>query len=113
MALPVPGRIIDLRIEEVPPDDHRLVFTVESGEVVSVLGREVYDPPAPLGDAFELWAFLIMQSTPHDLIDRELSRLDPNWEDLVAERRPRQDLDAAKAIDDERRRQLRRDFKQR
>lgn len=113
MALPAPGRIIDLAIETVPPDDHRLTFTVESGERVTVMGRDVYDPPAPLFDAFELWAFLIMQNTPADLIERELSKLDPHWEDVVAERQPRQDLDAAKAADNDRRRQLRADFKQR
>lgn len=112
VALPVPGRIIDLRIDEVPPNDHRLMFTVESGEVVTVLGREVYDPPSPLSGTFELWTFLIMQSTPAFLIDRELSRLDPHWEDHVAERRPREYLDAAKAVDNERRRQLREEFKQ-
>lgn len=113
VALPAPGRIIDLAIETVPPDDHRLTFTVESGERVTVMGRDVYDPPAPLFDAFELWAFLIMQNTPADLIERELSKLDPHWEDVVAERQPRQDLDAAKAADNDRRRQLRADFKQR
>ena len=111
MALPVPGRITDLAIEAVAPDDHRITFTVESGAVVSVLGRDVYDPPVPLSDAFDLWAFLIVQNTPVDLIERELSSIDPLWEDVVAERRPRHDLDAAKGADDEHRQRLRSEFR--
>jgi hypothetical protein len=111
VALPASGRITDLAIEEVAPDDHRITFTVESGAVVTVLGRDVYDPPAPLSDAFDLWAFLIVQNTPVNLIARELSRIDPHWEDVVTERRPRHDLDAAKAADDEHRRRLRAEFR--
>jgi hypothetical protein len=111
VALPVPGRITELAIEVVTPDDHRVKFTVESGAVVTVLGRDVHDPPAPFSDTFDLWAFLVMQSAPADLIARELSRIDPHWEDVVKERRPCHDLDAAKAIDEEHRRRLRSEFK--
>jgi hypothetical protein len=46
VALLVPGRIIEVAIEAVAPDDHRITFTVESGAVITVLGRDVYDPPA-------------------------------------------------------------------
>jgi hypothetical protein len=112
VALPVPGRITDLTIEATAPDDHRITFTVESGAVVSVLGRDVYDPPVPFSDAFELWAFLIVQNTPMELIERELTSVDPHWEDVVTQRRPRNDLDAAKAAGDEHRRRLRSEFKE-
>ena len=111
MALAALGRITDLAIEPVAPDDHRITFTVESGAEVRVLGRHVYDPPTPFSDTFELWAFLILQKTPSDLIARELSRIDPRWEDVVTERRPRHDLDAAKAADMEHRRRLRAEFR--
>lgn len=111
MALPAPGRITDLAIEPVAPDDHRITFTVESGAEVRVLGRDVYDPPTPPSDAFELWAFLILQNTPADLISRELSRIDPRWEDLVTERRPRHDLAEARAADIEHRRRMRAEFR--
>ena len=113
MALPLLGRITELAIEPLTPDDHRVTFTLESGATVTVLGRDIYDPPMPLSDAFELWVFLIVQNTPVELIARELSLIDPHWEDVVAKRRPPQDLDRAGATDDERRRRLRDEFRSR
>lgn len=106
----VPGRIVDLHIEALVPDDFRVSFTVESGEEFNICGRELYAPLEPLRDAFDIWALLVMQNTPIDLLEGALKRIDPDWEMVVAARRPHDDTDRLKVEDLEGRRRLREEF---
>jgi len=107
----VPGRIVDLHIDRLRPDDYRVTFTLESGEQLQVVGRELYDPSVPFGDSFDLWAFLVVQGTPVGLLSRELSAVDPDWESIVALRKARGDLDRQASADQQRRLRLRAEFK--
>lgn len=85
-VLVVHGEIVDLSVER-HADDYLVRFTLENGEVLEATGRTVYDPPLPFEDLADVFGFLILQSTPAQLIDRELGELDPEWEAIVAERR--------------------------
>jgi hypothetical protein len=95
------------------PDDFSVSFTLESREELALCGREFYDPPKPFVDAFDVWSFLVMQSTPPELLSRELEAIDTDWEALVARRRPRGDLDRRRQGDIERRARLRDEFRRR
>ena len=81
----LPGAIVDLSVEPFA-DDYRIKFKLEDGSTVEALGRSVYDPPAPFENLADVFGFLIMQSTPADLVYRELGAIDPNWEAVVEAR---------------------------
>lgn len=89
----VPGKIADLELIE-SGDDFLVRMTLESGEVLEVSGRSVYDPPVPFAGVDDLFGFLIMQDTPVELIDRELGRIDPDWEAAVEARRRSNDAES-------------------
>lgn len=106
----LPGAIVDLHIEALVPDDFRVSFTLDSGEEIAICGRELYDPPEPFHDAFDLWSLLMLQATPLPLLQRELGLVDRDWEAVVAARRPQDYLQRLKAEDEETRRRLREEF---
>jgi hypothetical protein len=108
-VLRTPGRIVDLTVERLEPDDYSVTFTLDSGETEQLCGRDFYDPPLPFEDAADVWGFLLMQSTPADLLQRELDSVSPHWEELVAASN-RSDLDALREQDHLRRADLRAAF---
>ena len=81
-------RIVDLRVVRLEPDDFEVTFSFDTGGTDSVRGRDRSGLDAPFVDAFDLWTFLVSQDTPPELLDRELSLIQSDWDRFVARRLP-------------------------
>jgi hypothetical protein len=112
VAMAMPGRIVDLRVTRMDPDDFLVSFVLGSGETIALCGRDVCDPPLPSMDAAEVFGFLWAQNTPPELAYRELNAVDPQWEAGVEARRNSQSSAQARRQEDlDQRARLRDEFR--
>ena len=59
----VPSKITDLDVVE-SGDDFLVRMTLETGQVLEVSGRSVYDPAVPFAGVEDVFGFLVSR-TPH------------------------------------------------
>ena len=93
MALSRPIKGISIR--ERGPKDLVVRVTLDDDTSMEVAGENVYADGVLFSDVVDVYAFLMLQNPPRELLVEALASFDPNWEEKVAERKGQNDRDSA------------------